>query len=65
MSSLDANRFPERMYPGEFDSIGLTSHAIWHVFVCFGIFVSESSFSLSLLTLFFIVSLFGHLTILF
>ncbi|KAG0738821.1 hypothetical protein G6F62_008790 [Rhizopus arrhizus] len=33
-----ANRFPERMYPGEFDSIGLTSHAIWHVFVCFGIF---------------------------
>jgi adiponectin receptor len=48
MSSLDANRFPERMYPGEFDSIGLTSHAIWHVFVCFGIFVSESSFNLSL-----------------
>lgn len=38
--SLDANRFPEKMYPGSFDFIGLTSHAIWHVFVCFGIFVS-------------------------
>ncbi|KAG1144425.1 hypothetical protein G6F37_007139 [Rhizopus arrhizus] len=33
-----ANRFPEKMYPGSFDFIGLTSHAIWHVFVCFGIF---------------------------
>lgn len=36
----DANRFPERMYPGEFDFAGFTSHAIWHIFVCLGIFVS-------------------------
>ncbi|KAI8340375.1 hemolysin-III related-domain-containing protein [Choanephora cucurbitarum] len=33
-----ANRFPERFYPGKFDFAGLTSHAIWHVFVCLGIF---------------------------
>ncbi|KAG1178050.1 hypothetical protein G6F70_001967 [Rhizopus microsporus] len=33
-----ANRFPERMYPGEFDFAGFTSHAIWHIFVCLGIF---------------------------
>lgn len=33
-----ANRFPEKFYPGRFDLAGLTSHAIWHVFVCLGIF---------------------------
>ncbi|KAI8384922.1 hemolysin-III related-domain-containing protein [Radiomyces spectabilis] len=33
-----ANRFPERAFPGRFDFAGMTSHAIWHVFVCFGIF---------------------------
>lgn len=33
-----ANRFPEKFYPGRFDYTGLTSHAIWHVFVCLGIF---------------------------
>ncbi|KAG0169363.1 hypothetical protein DFQ30_003710 [Apophysomyces sp. BC1015] len=32
------NRYPEKMYPGRFDFAGLTSHAIWHVFVCFGIY---------------------------
>jgi adiponectin receptor len=37
--TVDANRFPEKMYPGRFDATGLTSHAIWHVFVCLGIFV--------------------------
>lgn len=37
---LDANRFPERYFPGRFDFAGMTSHAIWHVFVCFGIYVS-------------------------
>lgn len=38
---IDANRFPEKFYPGRFDLAGLTSHAIWHVFVCLGIFVSD------------------------
>ncbi|KAI7902826.1 hemolysin-III related-domain-containing protein [Cokeromyces recurvatus] len=33
-----ANRFPEKFYPGKFDLAGLTSHAIWHMFVCLGIF---------------------------
>lgn len=33
-----ANRFPERYFPGRFDFAGMTSHAIWHVFVCFGIY---------------------------
>ncbi|KAI7888849.1 hemolysin-III related-domain-containing protein [Mucor mucedo] len=33
-----ANRFPEKFFPGKFDFAGLTSHAIWHVFVCLGIF---------------------------
>ncbi|KAI8098569.1 hemolysin-III related-domain-containing protein [Halteromyces radiatus] len=33
-----AKRFPEKMYPGRFDFAGMTSHAIWHVFVCFGIY---------------------------
>ncbi|KAI9314484.1 hemolysin-III related-domain-containing protein [Dichotomocladium elegans] len=33
-----ANRFPEKFYPGRFDFAGMTSHAIWHVFVCFGIY---------------------------
>ncbi|CAO3651703.1 unnamed protein product [Mucor fragilis] len=33
-----ANRFPEKFFPGRFDFAGLTSHAIWHVFVCLGIF---------------------------
>ncbi|KAG0174623.1 hypothetical protein DFQ30_003611 [Apophysomyces sp. BC1015] len=33
-----ANRFPERAFPGRFDFAGMTSHAIWHIFVCFGIF---------------------------
>ncbi|KAI8992436.1 hemolysin-III related-domain-containing protein [Pilobolus umbonatus] len=33
-----ANRFPEKFYPGKFDALGLTSHAIWHIFVCLGIF---------------------------
>ncbi|KAI9312945.1 hemolysin-III related-domain-containing protein [Dichotomocladium elegans] len=33
-----ANRFPERVFPGRFDFAGMTSHAIWHVFVCFGIY---------------------------
>ncbi|KAI8374494.1 hemolysin-III related-domain-containing protein [Radiomyces spectabilis] len=32
------NRFPERLFPGKFDFAGLTSHAIWHVFVCLGIY---------------------------
>ncbi|KAI9014597.1 hemolysin-III related-domain-containing protein [Phycomyces nitens] len=32
------NRFPEKMYPGRFDFAGMTSHAIWHIFVCLGIF---------------------------
>ncbi|CAO3625435.1 unnamed protein product [Cunninghamella blakesleeana] len=33
-----ANRFPEKMFPGRFDFAGMTSHAIWHIFVCFGIY---------------------------
>ncbi|KAI9321587.1 hemolysin-III related-domain-containing protein [Dichotomocladium elegans] len=33
-----ANRFPEKFYPGRFDFAGMTSHAIWHIFVCFGIY---------------------------
>lgn len=33
-------RFPEKFFPGRFDHTGMTSHAIWHVFVCLGIFVS-------------------------
>ncbi|ORY96858.1 hemolysin-III related-domain-containing protein [Syncephalastrum racemosum] len=33
-----ANRFPEKMFPGKFDFAGMTSHAIWHVFVCLGIY---------------------------
>ncbi|ORZ16862.1 hemolysin-III related-domain-containing protein [Absidia repens] len=33
-----ANRFPEKMYPGRFDFAGMTSHAIWHIFVVFGIY---------------------------
>ncbi|ORY91231.1 hemolysin-III related-domain-containing protein [Syncephalastrum racemosum] len=33
-----ANRFPEKAFPGRFDFAGMTSHAIWHVFVCFGIY---------------------------
>ena len=37
---LDVNRWPEKLYPGRFDFLGMTSHAIWHVFVCFGIYVS-------------------------
>ncbi|RUS23678.1 hemolysin-III related-domain-containing protein [Jimgerdemannia flammicorona] len=37
-SHTDANRFPEKMFPGRFDWAGMTSHAIWHVFVCLGIF---------------------------
>lgn len=40
ISHLDAKRFPEKMYPGRFDFAGMTSHAIWHIFVCFGIYVS-------------------------
>ncbi|KAI9469806.1 MAG: hemolysin-III related-domain-containing protein [Benjaminiella poitrasii] len=31
-------RFPEKFFPGKFDATGMTSHAIWHVFVCLGIF---------------------------
>ncbi|KAI8098179.1 hemolysin-III related-domain-containing protein [Gilbertella persicaria] len=31
-------RFPEKFFPGKFDAAGMTSHAIWHVFVCLGIF---------------------------
>jgi hypothetical protein len=42
LDTIDANRFPEKFYPGRFDYTGLTSHAIWHVFVCLGIFVSNS-----------------------
>ncbi|KAI7873033.1 hemolysin-III related-domain-containing protein [Spinellus fusiger] len=34
------NRFPEKIYPGKFDFAGMTSHAIWHIFVCLGIYVS-------------------------
>lgn len=33
-------RFPEKFFPGKFDAAGMTSHAIWHIFVCLGIFVS-------------------------
>ncbi|CAO3587695.1 unnamed protein product [Absidia cylindrospora] len=33
-----AKRFPEKMYPGRFDFAGMTSHAIWHIFVVFGIY---------------------------
>ncbi|KAI9263942.1 hemolysin-III related-domain-containing protein [Helicostylum pulchrum] len=33
-----AKRFPEKFFPGKFDAAGMTSHAIWHVFVCLGIF---------------------------
>jgi adiponectin receptor len=36
-----AKRFPEKFFPGRFDSTGMTSHAIWHMFVCLGIFVSS------------------------
>ncbi|KAJ8659125.1 hypothetical protein O0I10_005164 [Lichtheimia ornata] len=32
------NRFPEKFYPGRFDFAGMTSHAIWHIFVCLGIY---------------------------
>ncbi|KAI9497374.1 hemolysin-III related-domain-containing protein [Zychaea mexicana] len=32
------NRWPEKKFPGRFDYAGMTSHAIWHVFVCFGIY---------------------------
>ncbi|KAL1925439.1 uncharacterized protein VTP21DRAFT_322 [Calcarisporiella thermophila] len=32
------HRFPEKFWPGLFDYPGLTSHAIWHVFVMLGIF---------------------------
>jgi adiponectin receptor len=35
-----AKRFPEKFFPGKFDFTGMTSHAIWHIFVCLGIFVS-------------------------
>lgn len=35
-----AKRFPEKFFPGRFDFAGMTSHAIWHMFVCLGIFVS-------------------------
>lgn len=38
-----AKRFPEKFFPGKFDAAGMTSHAIWHIFVCLGIFVSFSS----------------------
>ncbi|KAI8969297.1 hemolysin-III related-domain-containing protein [Mycotypha africana] len=31
-------RFPEKFFPGKFDAAGMTSHAIWHLFVCLGIF---------------------------
>ncbi|KAI7907192.1 hemolysin-III related-domain-containing protein [Cokeromyces recurvatus] len=31
-------RFPEKFFPGKFDATGMTSHAIWHIFVCLGIF---------------------------
>lgn len=34
-------RFPEKFFPGKFDAAGMTSHAIWHIFVCLGIFVSS------------------------
>ena len=44
--STDANRWPEKKFPGKFDYLGMTSHAIWHVFVCFGIYVSDSIFFL-------------------
>ncbi|KAG2195893.1 hypothetical protein INT47_002936 [Mucor saturninus] len=33
-----AKRFPEKFFPGKLDAAGMTSHAIWHVFVCLGIF---------------------------
>ncbi|KAG1138169.1 hypothetical protein G6F37_010862 [Rhizopus arrhizus] len=33
-----AKRFPEKFFPGKFDFTGMTSHAIWHIFVCLGIF---------------------------
>ncbi|KAI9281047.1 hemolysin-III related-domain-containing protein [Sporodiniella umbellata] len=36
--TIYANRFPEKFFPGRFDSMGMTSHAIWHFFVCLGIF---------------------------
>ncbi|KAH8555696.1 hemolysin-III related-domain-containing protein [Umbelopsis sp. PMI_123] len=36
--AIYANRFPEKMYPGRFDFAGLHSHAIWHIFVCLGIY---------------------------
>ncbi|KAI8988881.1 hemolysin-III related-domain-containing protein [Pilobolus umbonatus] len=32
-----AKRFPEKFFPGRFDFMGMTSHAIWHIFVCLGI----------------------------
>ncbi|KAI9270840.1 hemolysin-III related-domain-containing protein [Sporodiniella umbellata] len=32
-----AKRFPEKFFPGRFDFTGMTSHAIWHIFVCLGI----------------------------
>ncbi|EIE89368.1 hypothetical protein RO3G_14079 [Rhizopus delemar RA 99-880] len=32
-----AKRFPEKFFPGKFDFTGMTSHAIWHIFVCLGI----------------------------
>lgn len=35
-----AKRFPEKFFPGKFDFTGMTSHAIWHIFVCLGILVS-------------------------
>ncbi|KAG2171701.1 hypothetical protein INT43_008081 [Umbelopsis isabellina] len=36
--AIYANRFPEKIYPGRFDFAGLHSHAIWHIFVCLGIY---------------------------
>ncbi|CEG67218.1 hypothetical protein RMATCC62417_03680 [Rhizopus microsporus] len=38
--TIYAKRFPEKFFPGKFDLMGMTSHAIWHIFVCLGIFVS-------------------------
>ncbi|KAI8144154.1 hemolysin-III related-domain-containing protein [Fennellomyces sp. T-0311] len=46
------NRFPEKLYPGRFDFAGMTSHAIWHVFVCLGIYVSYNTLLLYLLYFF-------------
>jgi predicted membrane channel-forming protein YqfA (hemolysin III family) len=52
MYYIDANRFPEKFFPGKFDFAGLTSHAIWHVFVCLGIFVSSHGIMMLFLPIF-------------